>query len=445
MRLKRALARVEEGPLLRAGGEMAAAEDPRRGAGLPLDAELRVAIGVELDERLTLLARSARTLLLGRERPGDGALPSDRDLALCADVRAFPLPDVFGWIHAATKSGLLLFADDDHAKTVWLHRGEVVFAASNQRIDRLGHSLVRSRVLGLDQLRDAERGYRRGERFGKTLVERGLLTPRELWAGLQRQVEEIVRSLFSYPSGSVYFWDGELQPDNVVRLELPTQRLVQEGMRWRDELRRFVAALSDPRVRIEAVAANRDGTSGTERLLVDALAEETAFGSLCRRVGLDEPTVARTLQLLHRAGVVRIHRSSEDPDLTQRVRRSDAADRLRERVRRAARAIGELAAPIVSAEGEDRLRERFRGALEEVAARYPGLLDGIQPGPGVALDAEALVERALAQPPERARQLCEALGALLDYLEFELKNHPAVGDVDDALQAVAPLRATLRD
>jgi hypothetical protein len=143
--------------------------------------------------------------------------------------------------------------------------------------------------------------------------------------------------------------------------------------------------------------------------------------------------------------VVRIHRSSEDPDLTQRVRRSAAADRLRERVRRAARAIGELAAPIVSAEGEDRLRERFRGALEEVAARYPGLLDGIQPGPGVALDAEALVERALAQPPERARQLCEALGALLDYLEFELKNHPAVGDVDDALQAVAPLRATLRD
>jgi DNA-binding transcriptional ArsR family regulator len=424
---------------------MAALGDDRRGAGLPIDAELRVALGVELDERLVLVSHSARALVVGRERPGDAPLPVDRDLALSADVRAFPLPDVFSWIHGASKSGLLLFANDEHAKRVWMHRGEVVFAASNQRIDRLGHSLVRAGVLALDQLRDAERGYRRGERFGKTLVERGLLTPRELWAGLQRQVEEIVRSLFSYPSGSVFFWDGELQPDNVVRLELPTQRLVQEGMRWRDELRRFVAALSDPRVRIEAVAAQRDGTSGTERLLVDALGEETAFGSLCRRVGLDEPTVARTLQLLHRGGVVRIRRTADDPDMTQRVRRADPAEAVRERVRRAAQAIEELVAPIVAVEGAEPLRERFRGALEEVAARYPGVLDGVQPSAAATLEAEVLLERASALTPERSRELGEALGALLDYLEFELKNHPGVRGGDEALQAVAPLRATFRD
>ncbi len=180
-----------------------AASEDARAKGLGLDAELRAALGLDPDERVTLRARGARTLLLERHRASDVALPDDRDLAACIDVRAFQLPEVFGWIHAAGKSGLLLFADEEHAKTVWLHRGEVVFAASNQRIDRLGHSLVRAGALTLEQLRDAERGYRRGERFGKALVERGMLTPRELWAGLQRQVEEIVRSLFSHSSGLV--------------------------------------------------------------------------------------------------------------------------------------------------------------------------------------------------------------------------------------------------
>lgn len=416
----------------------------RREGGLPLDAELRVALGVEPDERVWLRARGARTILLERRRSGDTELPADRDLALCIDVRAFPLPDVFGWIQAAGKSGLLLFTHEDHAKTVWVHRGELVFAASNQRIDRLGHSLVRSGAITLEQLRDAERSFRRGERFGKALVERGLLTPRELWTGLQRQVEEIVRSLFSYPAGLAYFWDGEVQPDNVVRLHLSTQQLVKEGVRWREELRRFVAALSDPRVRIEAVVARRDCTSGIERLLVDALAEESAFLPLCRRVGLDEPTAARMLQLLHRAGALRIRRAQEDPDCTQRVRRHEPAEQLRTHVEESVRVLGLLIEPIVEAEGEAAPSERLAKAIEEVATRYPGLLAGVAPGAGARLDADVLVARALGLPDGSNRDVHDALAALVDYLEFELKNHPGVAKANVVLDAVAPLRARLR-
>lgn len=413
-----------------------------RSESLPLDAELRIALGLELDERVTLRARGARTLLLERARPGDAALPADRDLALCVDVRAFPLAEVFGWIHGAGKSGLLLFSNDDHAKQVWLHRGEVVFAASNQHIDRLGHSLVRAGVITLDQLREVERGYRRGTRFGKSLVERGLVTPRELWTGLQRQVEEIVRSLFSYRAGLVYFWDGDVQPDNVVRLELPTQRLVGEGTRWGDELARFVAALADPRVRIAATPGRRDATSGTERLVYDALGEESPFGTLCRRVGVDEPTVARTLQLLHRAGVVRIRRAAEDPDLTLRVRRADAGERARAEIQGATKLLASLSEPIVAVEGAAALRERFAAVLEGVATRYPDLLGGIEPGPDATLDPEPLIERALAVEAAAA-SASDALGALIDYLEFELRNHPSVGDASDTLAAAASARATI--
>lgn len=409
----------------------------------PLDPSRCEALGLEPGEALRVRMRGPR-LLIAERRPGGGpVVPEGRELVLCVDVRGFPLPEVFGWIHGAGKSGLLHFNHDDHAKWVWFHQGEVVFAASNQRIDRLGHSLLRAGAISLDEMRDAERSYRSGERLGKILVERGLLSPRELWAGLQRQVEEIVRSLFSYPSGWLCFWDGEVQPDNVVRLSLPTQRLVLAGLRWRGELRRFVAALADARVRIESVGHRRESLSGTERMLFDALAEESAFGPLCRRVGIDPPTCARTLQLLHRAGAIRIQRADDDPDTTQRVRRHDPAERLRVHVQEAVKLLGELAAAVDAVSGGDGLRERFAGTIEEVAGRFPGLLAGVRPGRGAALDPDVLLERALALPPERHGDVRDALAALADYLEFEVKNHPGIADPDAVLRSVEPLRAKL--
>jgi DNA-binding MarR family transcriptional regulator len=414
-----------------------------RATALPLDAVLRVALGVGVDDRVVLRGRTARTMLLERGRPDEAPLAAGGELALSVDVRAFPLPEVFGWLHGARKTGALLFTDDDCAKTVWLHRGEVVFAASNQRIDRLGHSLVRAGMLTLDQLRDAERGYRRGERFGKALVERGLLTPRELWTGLQRQVEEIVRSLFSHRAGDAHFFDGDGQPDNVVRLELPTERLVAEGMRWRDELARFVAALTDPRVRIDAVPARGEATSGPERRILDALAGESPFPALCRRVGLDEPTVARTLQLLHRAGAVRIRRNAEDAELTQRVRRPTSDEAASDTIQELARRARDLVAPIVEVEGATTLRARLAGVLEGLVERDPTLLGRLSLDEDARVAADAWIEAARREPPIALDRVARALAGLVEYLEFEVKNHPGVANADAVLTASSAARASV--
>jgi len=140
---------------------------------------------------------------------------------------------------------------------------------------------------------------------------------------------------------------------------------------------------------------------------------------------------------------VRIHRAEEDPDLTQRVRRDDPAERLRAYVHDAVKLLGELAAAIAAAEGPEHLPERFAGAVEEVASRFPGLLAGIRPGPGGVLDPDVLIERALGLAGARSHDVRDALTSLIDYLEFEVKNHPRIQDADGVLRSVAPLRARL--
>jgi hypothetical protein len=410
-----------------------------------------VVVPAELSKRLGFgdqptavrpLAAGRRTILLERLDSDGGAVPWDRDLVLCADVRAFSLADVMQLAHASGKSGFLLFEHADCAKCVYLHAGEVVFASSNQEIDRLGASLVRAGVISGEDFTSATAAYRPPGQFGRFLVERGVLSPRELWDGVKRQVEEIVRSLFAFGTGQVLFWEGEVRPDNVVRLALPTGRLIEEGLEHRDELLSFLAQLEDNRVRLEAVEGALSLLEGTAAAIVSALGTVTSFPAVCQSAGIDPLSAARTVALLDQMGALRVVRNSEAAAAAS-APRADEAEALRECVRSHLRLLAELTAPVVAMEGAEPVRRRLSDVAREAAHRHPQLLAGLEFGPGGALDPEVLIERALCFPGDRDREVRSALGELISYTEFELLNHPKVKNAEEFLEAVEPLRAAL--
>ena len=125
------------------------------------------------------------------------------------------------------------------------------------------------------------------------LVERGFLTPRELWNGVKYQVEEIVRSLLLYRAGRVVFFEGEVQPDNVVRLALPTRRLVAEGVQRGDELRKFLKVLESERVELAAAPATEASLARSERALLDAAALRAALRPALRGASASSPRPPR--------------------------------------------------------------------------------------------------------------------------------------------------------
>lgn len=402
---------------------------------------LRERLGLSELQSLRVLTSTPRTVLLERAGPDSTPLPFDRELVLTADVRAFPLADLLQLVHASAKSGFLYFEHAECAKTVYLHAGEVVFATSNQRVDRLGECLLRSNAISAEQLLEAERVYRPPAPFGRFLVELGFLSPRDLWDGVKAQVEEIVRSLFAFGAGSVLFWEGEVRPDNVVRLALPTRRLVAEGLSQRDALLRFLAQLEDPGVRLRPVEGAGQRLGGTERSILEALAEDGSFSTMCRRVGIDPLSGARTVRLLRETRKLVIERTgakgAEDADAGA----AREQQHLRECVRAHVALLAELATPIIALEGAEALRARMAQVASESAVRHP-LLSGLEFAGGV-LDPEALCRRALRFPGDRRRAVRTALGELVSYLEFELLNHPRIADAQGYLEGLDKLRAAL--
>lgn len=402
---------------------------------------LRAQLGLAEGEGLRLLEAGPRTVILERVS-GAGELPCKGPPALRSQIAVFPLFDMLGAMHAAGKSGFIYFTYRDHWKSVYLHKGEVVFARSNQRVDRLGECLLRAGVISLEQLREAERCFSPPTRFGRILVERGFLTPRELWTGVKYQVEEIVRSLFSYPAGDLLFWEGEIQPDNVVRLSLDTSRLISEGIQRRDELRKFLSVLEDPRVQLAAVEGATNQLTGTERILTETIGTRRPFPEVCETLGVDRESAARSIQLLRLVGAVKLVRvQSYDDFLGESDLERHDDEQLRTLVTNLTKLIDELVRPLVRAEGQpEGIQDRLGRILEEAAGRFPALLTGVTPAPGPGLDPEPLIERALKLPGGREEQVALALGELVSYLEFEIKNHPGIEDPDPILAELAELR-----
>jgi len=371
---------------------------------------------------------------------GDGegpAVPWDRDLVLSGDVRSFPLADLLSLVHSAGKSGFLLFQHEGDEKAVYLSRGEVVFAVSNLQTDRLGECLLRAQLIDRAQLELAESRHHPTIRFGKILVELGVLTRSDLWNAVKRQIEDIVRSLFSYNAGWIHFWEGDVEPDNVVRLSLPTNRLIEEGLAYRDELLRFLARLEDARTQIRVGSEHRPPVAENQRTLLDAIGGESSFASICHRSGLDPRTAARAIQFLQLTGHVVVELEN-DGDFT-----TADDDVVREALEIHLKLISELSAPLVALDGPRDVSNRLNRIVEESASRGHKVLEGIHFSETGSLDPSLVEHRALRQPGDRLREVDEALGEIVAYLEFELKNHPGIQDCEPFLEAVDPLRAML--
>jgi hypothetical protein len=129
-------------------------------------------------------------------------------------------------------------------KRIYIHDGNVIHAASNDRSDRLGAHLYRLGKLDRKQLVDTMRRREEvGKRHGQLLIEEGLFSPKDLYQMIRSQVEAIVWSVFSWRKGCVSFKIGEFSDPYMIKIHLPVRQVIVQGIKKVPNTRNLVQRL----------------------------------------------------------------------------------------------------------------------------------------------------------------------------------------------------------
>ena len=145
------------------------------------------------------------------------------------NIQDVPLPALFEELGTRKFTGNLVVRSDDAEKTVHLKEGQIVFATSTDSNDRLGEILIKAGKLTRERLETALALLKKTAGFkklGALLVEKGFVTPKDLFTGLKTQVKEIIYSLFLLENATYHI--EETLPTDIIQLQINMQELITE-------------------------------------------------------------------------------------------------------------------------------------------------------------------------------------------------------------------------
>jgi Domain of unknown function (DUF4388) len=160
------------------------------------------------------------------------------------DLAQSPLPEILVTIHRYRAPGVVECRRGDVIKRIFLDRGQIIFATTNQISESLGDRLLVAGRITREQYDDSlVRVRETGKRHGVTLVEMGILSHEELFVAVREQIESILWTIFGWDSGAVTFVPGRDRHLEFVKVEIPVPRAVLNGVRMMPDARGLVARL----------------------------------------------------------------------------------------------------------------------------------------------------------------------------------------------------------
>jgi hypothetical protein len=271
-----------------------------------LPAELKTLLG---KDPLVSLSSSKHHLLLGRQGASE-------TVVLAGFLGDMEVPDLLSFFNMFRKTGILEFHLGDGEKSLYFQHGEIVFATSTLPHEDLGELLFTSGKVERSALEQARRMAEGRTTLGRALVDRGAVTPEDLWLTLRAQVEEIVYHLFTVQSGSFAFRARSLVSDQIVRLSMSTQNIIMEALRRQDERPFFMG-------KIISLAYF---PKWTDKLPTDLSADEKKIYTQARTGQLPARELFRKCGISEFEGMRLLYRLLEKQLLVMEAQASSAAD-----------------------------------------------------------------------------------------------------------------------
>jgi len=148
------------------------------------------------------------------------------------DIATTPLPEILVTIHRYKAPGVIECQRGNEKKEIYLDRGQIIFATSNQVRDSLGDKLLREGKITQEQYEESVRLLvSTGKCQGTILTEMNVIAPDQLVVALQQQILDVVWSVFAWDAGAVSFTPGRHKQQEFVKIDIPILQAILQGVR----------------------------------------------------------------------------------------------------------------------------------------------------------------------------------------------------------------------
>jgi hypothetical protein len=333
----------------------------------------------------------------------EGILPDD-DLTIRGEIESSSVPELLRSFLASNETGILTFRRGDVAKSLYLHEGKVVYAASNDPDERLGeHLLVKGRITARQYI-EASKQIRPGRRLGAILVELEAIEPDELMGAVEQQVRELLVELMTWTHGDYELVIKEVDPAGIVSVNIPLENIVLEGLRrstsWSQISRGLGGIDVVPQMGRAGDMQHRLDLTEEEQEILGHVNGSTEVEQILQMSYLSNFETCRMLWALKVLGLIVIGQAGDGEHARERERELDLEDV----VEKFNQMFGRVYTFLQGRHGDD--ADAFmQAALEQVSTQYGALFDGVDLKNYGRADFEQMLANVADLPPEQRRSL----------------------------------------
>lgn len=222
------------------------------------------------------------------------------ELSIQGTLAETTVPDLFRSIIRSAETAILSLDAIGRNDIIYFNEGRIIFASSTDPDVGLAETLLRTGELNLAQYNSVMDRMVVSRRIGALLIELGYLKPDELSRAVERQASAIVVNAMRYRSGSYTIEFTSEFPDEIITLQLATDRLVLDGVRNIDYWSLIMRGIGKLDRLLEQVpgadtrAYNLE-LGDEESHVLSLLAEPQSVEKLCARSYLTNFITCRTL------------------------------------------------------------------------------------------------------------------------------------------------------
>ncbi len=155
----------------------------------------------------------------------------DDDLTIRGSLEESTIPELLRSVCKNKESGVLTCYVREQIKSIFVEKGQIVFATSSAMDDRLGEFLLRKGRITVRSFLDATKNVRPGKRLGAILCENGAISADELVDGVRDQVRSVIINLFDAVKGTYELVLKPVDTQEMILLNLTPEDIIFEGVK----------------------------------------------------------------------------------------------------------------------------------------------------------------------------------------------------------------------